>query len=137
MDAMRKHAASNKQDVSLYCRAASKVADGIVYSRSIDSYLHAHKDNGPLQVCGKLAIAQTILEYEKDSALAVQKGHQFRDPTKVNKSWLGTFMHGLQERIVVNENLGDIFKHLTIVNFNYDRCVEHFLFHAPSVVTQG
>ena len=24
----------------------------------------------------------------------------------------------------------DIFKHLTIVNFNYDRCVEHFLFHA-------
>jgi len=39
-------------------------------------------------------------------------------------------MYILQERIVVNENLGDIFKHLTIVNFNYDRCVEHFLFHA-------
>jgi hypothetical protein len=39
-------------------------------------------------------------------------------------------MYGLQERIVVNENLGDIFKHLTIVNFNYNRCVEHFLFHA-------
>jgi hypothetical protein len=39
-------------------------------------------------------------------------------------------MYGLQERIVVNLNLEDIFKHLTIVNFNYDRCIEHFLFHA-------
>jgi hypothetical protein len=39
-------------------------------------------------------------------------------------------MYSLQEGIVVSENLGDIFKHLTIVNFNYDRCIEHFLFHA-------
>jgi hypothetical protein len=110
----------------LYRRAGYNVASGIVYSRSIDSYLHGHKDNKPLQVCGKLAIAQTILEYEKKSALAVQKGHQFRGAGKVNGSWLNAFMFALQERIVVNENLGDIFKHLTIVNFNYDRCMEHF-----------
>lgn len=130
MEAMRKHAAANQQDATVYRRTAFNVADGIAYSRSIDSYLYAHKDNKPLQACGKLAIAQTILEHEKDSALAVQKGHQFRDPTKVSRSWLSAFMYGLQERIVVSENLGDIFKNLTIVNFNYDRCVEHFLFHA-------
>jgi hypothetical protein len=130
MEAIRKHAAANQQNANLYRQAAFSVAGGIAYSRSIDSYLHAHKDNKPLQVCGKLAIAQTILEHEKRSALVVQKGHEFRDATKVNGSWLRDFMYGLQERIVVNENLGDIFKHLTIVNFNYDRCVEHFLFHA-------
>ena len=130
MEALRKHAVSNEQDPNLYRRAAFSVAGGIAYSRSIDSYLHAHKDNKPLQVCGKLAIAQTILEHEKGSALAVQKGPQFRDATKVDRSWLSAFMYGLLERIVVNENLGDIFKHLTIVNFNYDRCIEHFLFHA-------
>jgi hypothetical protein len=129
MEAMRKHAA-NQQDANLYRRAAFSVAPGIPYSRSIDTYLHAHKDNEPLQVCGKLAIAQTILEHEKRSALVVQKRHEFRDATKVNGSWLGAFMYGLQERVVANENLGDIFKQLTIVNFNYDRCVEHFLFHA-------
>jgi hypothetical protein len=130
METMRRHAAANQQDINLYRRAAFSVAGGIAYSRSIDSYLHAHKDNKPLQVCGKLAIAQTILECEKGSALAVQKGREFRAATKVNESWLGAFMYGLQERIVVSENLGDIFRHLTIVNFNYDRCVEHFLFHA-------
>jgi hypothetical protein len=75
MEAMRKHAAANKQNANLYRRAAFDVAGGIAYSRSIDSYLHAHKDNQRLQVCGKLAIAQTILEHEKGSALAVQKGH--------------------------------------------------------------
>jgi hypothetical protein len=130
MEAIRKHAAANQQNPNLYRQAAFSVAGGIAYSRSIDSYLHAHKDNKPLQVCGKLAIAQTILEHEKRSALVVQKRHEFRDATKVNGSWLRDFVYGLQERIVVNENLGDIFKHLTIVNFNYDRCVEHFLFHA-------
>jgi hypothetical protein len=130
MEAIRKHAAANQQNPNLYRQAAFSVAGGIAYSRSIDSYLHAHKDNKPLQVCGKLAIAQTILEHEKRSALVVKKRHEFRDATKVNGSWLRDFVYGLQERIVVNENLGDIFKHLTIVNFNYDRCVEHFLFHA-------
>jgi hypothetical protein len=130
MEAMRKHAAANQEDPNVYRRAAFSVASGIAYSRSIDSYLHAHKDNKPLQVCGKLAIAQTILEHEKGSALTVQKGHEFRDVTKVNRSWLVAFMYVLVEQIVVNENLDDIFKHLTIINFNYDRCVEHFLFHA-------
>jgi hypothetical protein len=130
MEVIRRHARDNQQDPNLYRRAAFSVAEGIAYSRSIDSYLHGHKDNKPLQFCGKLAITQTILEQENRSALVVQKRHEFRDATKVNESWLGAFMYGLQERIVVSENLGDIFKHLTIVNFNYDRCVEHFLFHA-------
>jgi hypothetical protein len=130
MEAMRQHAKANGQSANVYRRAAFRVAGGIPYSRSIDSYLHAHKDDKPLQVCGKLAIARTILEHEKGSALAAQKGHEFRDPTKVNGSWLGAFMYGLQEGIMVSENLGDIFKHLTIVNFNYDRCIEHFLFNA-------
>ena len=130
MEAMRQHAKANGQNANVYRRAAFTVAGGIAYSRSIDSYLHAHKDDKPLQVCGKLAIARTILEHEKGSALVAKKGREFRDATKVNGSWLGAFMYSLQEGIVVSENLGDIFKHLTIVNFNYDRCVEHFLFHA-------
>ena len=135
MEALRRHASANQQDANLYRRAAFGVAGGIAYSRSIDSYLHAHKDNKPLQrgtpvhsgqrhahadddppaslqlrhrgsraVCGKLAIAQTILEHEKGSALVLQTGQQFRNPTKANESWLGAFMYGLQERIVVNEN---------------------------------
>src|SRR5262245_15619130 len=50
MEAMRQHAKNNKQDAKVYLHAAFGVADGIAYSRSIDRYLHAHKDNKPLQV---------------------------------------------------------------------------------------
>ena len=83
MEAMRQHAKANGQNANICRRAALGVASGIAYSRSIDSYLHAHKDDKPLQVCGKLAIARTILEHEKGSALVAQKGHEFRDATKV------------------------------------------------------
>ena len=74
MEAMRQHAKANGQNANVYRRAAFGVAGGIAYSRSIDSYLHAHKDDKPLQVCGKLAIARTILEHEKGPALVAQKG---------------------------------------------------------------
>src|ERR1700704_249893 len=48
MEAWRKQAAATQQDPNVYRRAAYGVASGIVYSRSIDSYLHSHKDNKPL-----------------------------------------------------------------------------------------
>src|SRR5262249_111119 len=114
-------------------RAASQVAQGIVYSRSIDGYLHSHKDNKLLQVCGKLAIVRTILEREKQCALYVddtRRPFQFRDHVGVQRSWFRAFMHMLVDGIVVSEQLDAMFSNLAIVNFNYDRCVEHFLFHA-------
>src|SRR6516225_8667191 len=82
MEAMRQHAKANGQNANVYRRAAFGVAGGIAYSRSIDSYLHAHKDDKPLQVCGKLAIARTILEHEKGSALVAQKGTSFATPRR-------------------------------------------------------
>src|SRR5262245_16819274 len=114
-------------------RAASQVAQGIVYSRSIDGYLHSHKDNKLLQVCGKLAIVRTILEHEARCALYVddtKRPFNFRNPQSVHSSWFGAFMHMLVDRIVVSENLDAMLSNLAIINFNYDRCVEHFLFHA-------
>jgi hypothetical protein len=84
MEAMRKHAAANQQNANVYRRAAFDVAEGIAYSRSIDSYLHAHKDNKPLQACGKLAIVRRSSNTKRAPPWR-QNGHQFRDATKVNK----------------------------------------------------
>jgi len=33
-------------------------------------------------------------------------------------------------RGVPKENVSEIFDRVSFINFNYDRCVEHFLFHA-------
>jgi hypothetical protein len=45
-------------------------------------------------------------------------------------SWLSSFMFILQDRVKKNENLDDMFAHISVVNFNYDRCLEHFLWFA-------
>ncbi len=34
----------------------------------------------------------------------------------------------LQDGIIAGENLADIFKNILIINFNYDRCIEQFLY---------
>jgi SIR2-like domain len=39
-------------------------------------------------------------------------------------------MYVLQEQIVYGENTADMFKQLSIINFNYDRCIEQFFFYA-------
>jgi hypothetical protein len=74
---------------------------------------------------------QAILEHEKGCSLYVQndeRGWQNRE--KAMSSWLRRFFYILQDKIVVSENLDRIFDNLCIINFNYDRCVQHFLFHA-------
>ena len=40
------------------------------------------------------------------------------------------FFNILQDRIVVSENMQDVFSNLCIINFNYDRCIEQYLFYA-------
>jgi hypothetical protein len=114
------------------CRTAGlAVAQGIGYTRSIDAYLNAHRDDEKIKVCGKLAIAQTIADYERKCALYIEGASgEFTSRSKVEESWLSDFLFLLQDQIVKSENIDKIFENLCIINFNYDRCVEQFLFNA-------
>ena len=103
----------------------------IHFAGSIDSYIHTHKSDELIKVCGKLGIVQTIIEHEKRSKLFVNTNKHpsnFRDETGVRLSWLRQFMLLLQDGIIAGENLADIFKNILIINFNYDRCIEQFLY---------
>jgi hypothetical protein len=129
-EAIRRVANERGVDVNILRGAARSIKDGITYSRSIDSFLNNHNKNEDLKTCAKIALVQTILESERRSHLFIQPGERrFMSHGQVRQSWLGDFMYLLQEGIEVS-SVGDIFKNLTIINFNYDRCIEHFLFHA-------
>jgi hypothetical protein len=54
---------------------------------------------------------------------------RFIDESKAHDSWLSDFFTTLQDGIIEAKNLDKIFSNLTIINFNYDRCLEHYLFH--------
>lgn len=112
-------------------RAGRMIAEGVRYTKSIDNFIRTHSDKEAIKGVAKVAIAFTILNAERDSALWIDgtKGRrQFRSEDAVRTSWLDDFFGVLQDGIIEQQNLDKIFEGLTIINFNYDRCVEHFLF---------
>lgn len=108
------------------------IAEGIKYSRSIDNYVHSHSDKEAVKTVAKIAIVQTILDAERACHISIDpQVHppRFKDERRAHKSWLSDFFTVLQDGIVESKNLDEIFDNLTIINFNYDRCIEHYLFH--------
>jgi hypothetical protein len=133
LDAIRRISKEQQIDGNRLMAAGRQISKGIHLSGSIDSYIHTHKDDELIKIVGKLGIVQTILEYEKKSKLFVNSTKHpfvFRDETGVMKSWFRNFMILLQEGIIAKHNLDSIFKNVMIINFNYDRCVEQFLYRA-------
>lgn len=107
------------------------MAPGIRHASSIDRYLHLHRHNEAKVTIGKIAIARAILSAEQSSYLDRDSldlpgisRHLSNQP-----HWLRELMFRLQEDVSL-ERMRDIFANLTIITFNYDRVIEHYLFHA-------
>jgi hypothetical protein len=130
IEAIRPIAKSRNDDLNSWIGAARSVSKGIRYTRSIDSYIYTHRDDEKIRDCAKLAIVQSILNSERHSALFIAPNGDWNNEAKVNGSWLQVMMYLLQDKIVKAENFEHIFDNFVIINFNYDRCVEHFLVHA-------
>lgn len=127
---VRTAGARKNLDLDKLAVAGRNITQGLPYARSIDSYIHTHRDNEEIKTVGKVAIAKIILEKERQSKLFIDttKGNAgFRDRDGVHRSWLNDFMYLLHEGVVASDKLDEIFGNIAIINFNYDRCVEHFL----------
>ena len=114
-----------------YQQAAWLIRDGIGFSQSIDDFLDLHRTNEYVNLYGKVAIVKTVLEAERQSKLYFERwtrGEGF-NPDKFANTWFVKFMHMLG-RGIPKENVREIFDRVSFVVFNYDRCVEYFLFHA-------
>lgn len=118
------------QEASLeqWLTASRRVSAGMAIAPSIDNYLHTHSSNPLFARCGKLAITSKILAAEKKSPLFAAKGKAadlFNDD--LEKSWLPKFAWQLVVD-VAKHDARNIFDNLHFVIFNYDRCVEHYLY---------
>jgi hypothetical protein len=101
---------------------------GLPSAISIDNYIDAHRDKPELVHLGKLAIAKSILEAERRSHLRItpETGEIHIQSQQVLGSWYVKFLRLLTENRTAKEvaaRLGSI----TLIVFNYDRCVEHYL----------
>lgn len=94
---------------------------------SIDNLIDA-LENEKIDLIGKLGIARAILDAENRSRFfKIDKAtNNFVSITNFRETWLSTFSKMLTENIRIS-NIDEIFSNISIINFNYDRCIENFL----------
>jgi hypothetical protein len=110
-----------------YHLAAIRICEGVRFANSIDDFLDRHSEDLNVQRVGKVAIVKTILDAEEKSLLS--KDH--RSPMTIDDlegTWYIKFFRMLGAGIN-KSNVGKIFDNVAFIVFNYDRCLEHFLFN--------
>lgn len=114
-----------------YCGAAIRICAGMPQAPSIDNFIDSHRSNAIIAKVGKLAIASAILKAEQDSTLYVSPSNIYN---KLNvKRLADTWFNAFFELVCLNaqeEDLAARLSRVRVVTFNYDRTLEHFLYHA-------
>jgi len=118
-------------DLDLCLLAALRIRDAMPQAISIDNFIDTHNDDKKIELCGKLAIVRSILDAERNSKLYIDPSNiynrlNFRD---IEETWYANFMKLLTENCT-KENLAKRLKSIALIVFNYDRCIEHFLYNS-------
>ncbi|WP_156878245.1 hypothetical protein [Sphingopyxis sp. QXT-31] len=114
-------------DYNKYLAAAWRIRDASILGLSIDNIIEQHDDDDRVAICGKLAILRSILQAERDSLLMPPRDR----PDSINigalaHTWYGRFGQILVENIP-RRRAKEVFENLSIICFNYDRALQHFL----------
>jgi hypothetical protein len=115
-------------DINPHRHAAIQISQSMRLSSSIDEYIERHKEDRLRIECAKLAIAKAILQAERSSSIYADPQGRNDPFENASESWLAYMLRDLT-RGLGKAALPDAFENLTIINFNYDRCVEHFCYH--------
>jgi hypothetical protein len=107
--------------------AAAQLGESANQALSIDNVIDALEDP-QIELVGKLGIARAILKAEAASPVfrPAKNAPDSLDLSRFQESWYGSFTKLLTEN-VRKSDVASIFDNLEIVNFNYDRCLEHYL----------
>lgn len=110
--------------------AGRLIPRGLPHAVSIDSFIDMHSDKPGLAILGKLQIALEILRSERASSLFVDYNNTLNrldfNSCEVTNGWLRPFTEILLEKVRAND-LDSVGRGLTIICFNYDRLIEHYL----------
>jgi hypothetical protein len=127
--ALRRHAGTSAGNFGTLVESAQSIRGALPLAISIDNLIDAHRGNQAIELCGKLAIVRSILEAESQSLLFFSNEREQIDFKKLEQTWYLPFFRLLTENCQ-REDLKARFSLVELVIFNYDRCVEHFLYFA-------
>ena len=106
--------------------AADAIREGMPLAISIDNLLDAHQGDQAIELCGKVAIAKAVLGAEQNSLLYNPDPGSSFDIGRLAGTWYVRFAQLLMED-VRSWDISKAIENVSIITFNYDRCVEHFL----------
>ncbi len=118
-------------DFSPFVNTAWVIRDAMPQATSIDNFIDSHRSNAQIALCGKLAIAKAILAAEASSSLMVDRTNIYNklNFNAVATTWFNYFFQLLVENCQ-KEELPERLQKIAIISFNYDRCLEHYLYLA-------
>lgn len=124
-------APSQKDLIQSFQQAGWYIRDAMPQAISIDNFIDVHSADKHIELCGKLAIVRTILDAEARSALFVDP---MQGKRQLNHGGIeGTWFNGFFQRLTENckpSGLAERLSSVVLVIFNYDRCVEQYLYYA-------
>jgi len=132
---------SFQNNLQSYKAAADRIRRGLPLALSIDNFLHSHQDDPHVVDLGKLSIAICILRAERSSHLFnrsnmyVLSSNRREIPQvstrgeELAKTWYPAFARLLMSGVQRN-NAKEAFENVRFVIFNYDRCIEQFIWMA-------
>ena len=113
---------------NLHLEKSRQIAKGIDSAESIDEYIFRYASDPLVAEIGKLHIAHAISLAEKKSIIS--DDNNFPDNFSVgDETWIWTFAKALMNGVKADD-VESVGQNISIICFNYDRCIEHYLEHA-------
>ena len=124
----------HQMDISPYIHAALRICHALPQAISIDHFIDSHKGDTKLELCGKLAIVRSVLQAERKSRLFFHPGKskEGMNYSSLENTWFIPFMQLLTENCRAEE-LEERLSNIRLIVFNYDRCIEHFLYNSLQI----
>jgi hypothetical protein len=120
-------------DFERLINAGMQISSAMKLAPSIDNFIHVHNGNKEIELCGKIAIAHRILRAEAGSKLRFISSERSQPKLElVVDTWLVALMKLIGEDCTIDQ-LPERLSNICFIVFNYDRCIEQFLFHAIQI----
>ncbi|AYG66980.1 MULTISPECIES: hypothetical protein [unclassified Rhizobium] len=130
-DAIRLRYEHQNDEINARFEACAEIYRAIDSAGSIDSFIDRNNHVPHIAEVGKLQIAYAIAKAEGASKLAVSRDGSKRDLNweSLDKTWIATFARALFDGVRTTD-VASLGNNITIICFNYDRCVEFYLIAA-------
>ncbi len=128
---------ASPNNIQPYITAVDHISHSLVLSPSIDNFINSHQGDRRVEIVGKLGIAKCVLDSERSSSLTLKR-EAHPDPfsprpkprlnfNDFSDTWMVSLFMLLNQDCPF-QNLKAKLSKIALVIFNYDRCVEQFLY---------